>query len=340
MKKDKIVKISVGVLIALLLITLAVLFALSQRVEMNPENTVGNTAGNLNNSGLFCEYNGTVYFYNSYNNGGLFAMNSDESNLRRLNPLKVRNILAGGKYLYFFQYGSASSDSSFGQALVMHTFDRCKLNGSGSESLTKEVVVSAQLVNNYVYLLTTANSGISFSKMKIDASEQVDLADYSINPACAEKGIIYYAGTQGDHFLYALNTDTDVSYEIWQGDVYNPVLDNEYIYFMDVADNYRLCRYSASQDMVEVLTNDRVDCFNVGHGYIYYQKNGTDPQLVCMRTDGSEAQTIAQGNYTHINMTSRYVYFQKFGDDATIYHSPLGSTVCEEFRAASEAAAK
>ena len=340
MKKNKIVKITVGTLIALLVITLMVLLTLSQRVVMNPEGTVGNTAGNLNNSGLFCEYNGTVYFYNSFNGGGLFSMNPDESGLRRLNSLKVRNLLAGGKYLYYFQYGSASPDSTFGQALVMHTFDRCELNGSGSDSLTKDVVVSGQLVDNYLYLLTTANSGISFFKVKIDGSDMVDLADYNINPACAENGIIYYVGTQSDHFLYALNTSNDVSYEVWRGNLWNPVLENDYIYFMDVANKYRLCRYSFTQDIVEVLTNDRVDCFNVGHGYIYYQKNGTDPQLVCMRTDGSEPQTIAQGNYTNINITSRYAYFQEFGDENTLYHSPLGSTGCEVFTAASDAAAK
>ena len=44
MKKNKIVKITVGTLIALLVITLMVLLTLSQRVVMNPEGTVGNTA--------------------------------------------------------------------------------------------------------------------------------------------------------------------------------------------------------------------------------------------------------------------------------------------------------
>lgn len=82
---------------------------------------------------------------------------------------------------------------------------------------------------------------------------------------------------------------------------------------MDVAENYRLCRYSFSRNEIEVLTTDRVDCFNVGNGYIYYQKNGENPELKCMFTDGSNVQTIAIGNYTAINMTSRYVYFQASG---------------------------
>ena len=39
---------------------------LTGRVPMNDENTTGNTAGNLNNGGLFCESDGKVYFANAY----------------------------------------------------------------------------------------------------------------------------------------------------------------------------------------------------------------------------------------------------------------------------------
>ena len=44
-----------------------------------------------------------------------------------------------------------------------------------------------------------------------------------------------------------------------------------------------------------------------------------------MFTDGSGNKAVAEGNYTHINMTSRYVYFQLFGDESLTYHSLLGS---------------
>jgi len=334
----KTTKMLLAIVVLLVLLALGTMFMLSRRIPMNPAGTVGNTAGNLNNSGLVCENDGTVFFFNSYNGGGLFSMNPDESNLRRLNTLKVQNILAGGSYLYYFQYGSADADSPFGQALVMHTFDRCRRNGSNSDSLTRDLVVSGQLVDNYLYLLTSGNAGTSFYKMKIDNSDKVELTDYVINPACAENGVIYYNGTQNDHYLYGLDTATDIPYEVWRGNVWNPVLEGDYVYYMDVANDYRICRYSRSQNVIEVLTNDRADCFNVGGGYIYYQKNGTDAQLKCMRTDGSDVITVAEGNYTHINMTSQFVYFQEFGDEYTLYHSRLGSTSFEPFYAAQEAA--
>lgn len=316
-----------------ILITLAVVLVLAGmgvalfftgRISMNPADTVGNTAGNLNNEGLFCEHDGTVYFSNAAEGGVLYAMNPDETDVRQINRLKVRNILAGGKYLYFYQT-DAVTDSVFAQFQGKKSFNRCDLKGNSLTVLTRDVVITGQLAGNYLYLLTSGAPGISFYKLKIDKSELVDLADYNINPACVSNGLLYYNGTQQDHYLYALNTANDVVSEVWRGNLWYPVAEGDYIYYLDVEGNYRLCRYSLSRNEIQILTQDRVDCFNVGGGYIYYQKNGSEPQLRCMRTDGSDNFALAEGNYTHINMTSRYVYFQLYGDGTLTYHSPLGS---------------
>ena len=50
--------------ILVICIFLFILAIFSDYIPMNPEGTVGNTAGNLNNGGLFCEYDGKVYFSN------------------------------------------------------------------------------------------------------------------------------------------------------------------------------------------------------------------------------------------------------------------------------------
>ena len=137
----KTVRITIGILIAVLLAAAGILIMYSQRIVMNPPGTVGNTAGNLNNDGRFCEHEGTVYFYNSFDGGGLFAMDPNEANLRRINNLEVRNILAGGKYLYYFHTGSSTVTTGFGHAFGMRSFLRCRLDGSNSETLDRKSVV-------------------------------------------------------------------------------------------------------------------------------------------------------------------------------------------------------
>lgn len=337
MKKNTQIIIVVSIFVALFLFLGGVLF-LSEYIPDNPIGTVGNTAGNINNSGLVCEYNGTVYFANAFDGGSLFSMTSDEQNLRRLNTVETQNILAGGKYLYYFQTGASDSGSGFGQLDGMKSFDRCDLKGNNSTALTNDVVTAGQLVDSTLYLMTAHSKGVRFYKMDIAGKNEVTLAEHIVNPACAKDGVLYYNGTVEEHYLYALDTRTDVETVVWKGNLWYPVLDGDYVYYMDVANNYRLCRYSFSRDVIEVLTNDRVDCFNVGNGYIYYQKNSTtEPQLKCMLTDGSCMQVVAEGIFTDINMSSKFVYFLEYGDDTTLYHSPLGASYYEPFYAAQEA---
>lgn len=322
MKNKKLYFTIGGVIVVLLIFAVASFFM--NRVKMNPVGTIGNTAGNLNNDGLFCELDGVVYFANASDNGALYSMNADETDVKKLNNLCVRNILAAGDYLYYFQMGSAKN-SQLNNAISSKSFNRCKLNGKDSQGMVRDVVISAQLVDNDIYMLTATDDGPVFSKMKIDKSDSAVLANYEINPACAANGIIYYNNTQDNHYLKGWDTASDTTYNIWEGNLWYPILQSDYVYYMDVAENYRLCRYSLSQNVVEVLTNDRVDCYNVGSGYIYYQKNGDDPQLKCMRMDGTDVQVIAEGNFTDINMTSAYVYFRDFNNESLYYHSYIGS---------------
>ena len=104
------------------------------------------------------------------------------------------------------------------------------------------MVVTGQLVDNYLYLLISGEENPVFRKIKIDKSDSKDLAKYEVNPACARDGIIYYNGTQSNHYLYSLNTANDSVTELWGGNVWYPVIDGDYIYYLDVENDYRLCR--------------------------------------------------------------------------------------------------
>lgn len=324
------IALTVLFLVLLLLSGLSLLqYYLSSRQISNPPGTIGNTAGNLNNLGLFCEYNGTVYFSNSYDHGALYAMTPAEDDIHFISNSMVQTLLAGGDYLYYFQTGvSGSGDLS--NVASTHGFNRADLKGKHARPLTDDVVITGQLVNDFLYLLTVGKEGIQFYKMKPDRSGRVNLAEYAINPACAVDGTIFYNGTIDNHYLYTLDTETDVPHQILNLPLWYPIIQDQYLYFMDLQGNYRLSRYNFETEECVILTEDRVDCFNVGNDYIYYQKNGSTPQLKCMRTDGSDVKVIAEGNFTHINMTSEYVYFQSY-ENGTLYHSPIGSGSCSTF---------
>ena len=326
MKKNTLPVLIIIGFILLIVTPVMINYAISHKPPDNPPETVGNTAGNINNGGYFCERDGIVYFANWVDEGSLYCMTVDEQSIRQLSSSRVTNLLADENYLYYFHLGVTSSSQGLGTLRQPHNFFRSDHNGGSVTVLTGDTVISGQLVGNYLYLLTSASGGISFYKMRIDKEDQTQLASYIINPACAEDGIIYYNGTQTNHYLYALHTDTDVSERLWAGNIWYPSVYGNYVYYLDVANDYRLCRYDRVNDVIEIITEDRVDCYNFGGGYIYYQRSSqSEPALMMMRMDGSDVQKVADGNFTHISMTSGYVYFQEYGAETSMYHAPIGS---------------
>ena len=124
---------------------------------------------------------------------------------------------------------------------------------------------------------------------------------------------------------------------VYKGNLWFPAYQDDYIYYLDVSSDYRLCRYSLSGNYVEVLTSDRVDTFNVGSNCIFYQRNSTsDPALMRMNLDGSNPEVVAAGNYENINLTSQYAYFNSFGEDVPVYHTPVNGPVSVSTFAAAE----
>lgn len=328
-----------GVILALLI----VIIVLSTRIPLNDESTVGNTAGNLNNGGYFCEHDGRIYFANAYDNYSLYSMNPDETDIKKLHGGSSSYINAGGNYLYYVTVGNTGSDdnNSFRGAYGIY---RSKLNGKDVTGMDRCYVASMQLCGNYLYYeKIDTKTSMSLEKIKIDKKDKQTVNPTApINPNCYVDGTIYYNGTERDHYLYALNTSNDSASVVWQGNIWNPIYQDGYVYYMDVPNNYRLCRYSLYNDVVEILTNDRVDTFNVYESYIYYQTNSdTSPALKRMYIDGSYQEVVSPGIYQNINITSQYVYFNTFGAPTPVYKtSTFGGVNVTTFDAGMKAALK
>ena len=105
---------------------LMLIHILSERIPANPAGTVGNTAGNINNGGLFCELDGMVYFSNPMDQGALYSMTVDEKDLTKLYNGNICNILAAGNHLYYFMKNPTDT-SSLGYLRVSHAFYRSTL---------------------------------------------------------------------------------------------------------------------------------------------------------------------------------------------------------------------
>lgn len=330
------------IIIALVVLSaILVTVILFGRIPMNDDSAVGNTAGNLYNGGYFCEADGRVYFANAYDNYALYSMNPDETDLVKFNDGSVSSINAAGNYLYYAQVSGGTVSGEAGKTVRISGIYRSSLKGKSVAGLDRCDIVSMQLCGNYLYYEKyDKQTGTSLDKIRIDKKDKQTVAEGIISPNCFVNGRIYYNGTAEDHYLHALDVSTDRSSVVWQGNIWNPIVQDNYVYYMDVPENYRLCRYNFSNKVVEVLTNERIDMFNVYDNYIYYQVSSSDsPALKRMMTDGSAQETIRDGVYQNINITSQYVYFNAFKENTPVYktstYGPVNVTI---FDAAKEAA--
>lgn len=337
-KKTVILSLS-GVL--LILITISVCSYFLQRIETNPPDTIGNTAGNLNNNGLFCETENRIYFANAYDGGTLYSMNPDESDIQKLSHAEVSFLNFGGRHLYYYQKDSTGA-SGLGFVVHMSGLYRCKPNGENVLCLDKSDCHTVALIGNTLFY-EKAVEGAATRRLYSISTDKKNLQErttFLLNPASAANGGIYYNGTVDDHYLYFMDAATGSSSLVYAYNMWFPTLCDNYIYFLDTDHGYQLCRYSLASGTSEVLTTDRVDCFNVFGSYIYYQKNDPDdPALMRMLTDGSNPEVVATGNYSDINITSQYVYFHAFGADTPVYHTPTAGAIdVRTFESAKEAA--
>lgn len=331
-----IIIVTVIVFALILCIAFSVLQSLSKRI---PDNAIGNTAGNLNNGGLFCESDGMVYFANPYDSNSLYSMTVEGDNLKFLNSMSVKYINAGGNYVFYFGKPSKVS-SGLGSVVSKTGIFQIDKNGKKNKAITNDVTQSMLLVGNDIYYQKyTETEGATFCKINIKKMDPEELLSYMVNPAGYFQGKIYYNGMYSDHNLYAYDLKTDTESKVWEYNMWNPIFDGNNVYFMDIENNYKLCKYNIPNDIFEVLTNDRIDFFNVYGDLIYYQtSSSTEPALKRMRTDGSEKTIVASGTYSEVNITSVYTYFSPFGSEYPLYRTPtFGAPNVEEFTAAQTA---
>ncbi len=318
----------IAVILSCVLIILVALVILQRILSSVPDNdpyTIGNTSGNLQNGGMFCEDGGIIYFSNITDNRYLYSMNADGSNVKCLLRAPVSYINSAGEYLYFYQEAN-KENGAFGSLVRTMGIYRMKKNTKQSPKCLDRTPskVLALVGSDLFYEHYETAEGITLYKVSIEGGNRHQVSESDINPACVIDGNIFYPNMDEKFFLSCFHPATETS-DIVIADmkVYQLIYDNGYIYYLNVGDDYSLYRYAVNDDHVEKLTDCRVDTYNVLNGMIFYQKNSkTNPELMRMRADGTDRISIASGNYTNISMTNDYTYFYAFDEDAMYYQVP------------------
>ena len=102
----------------------------------------------------------------------------------------------------------------------------------------------ASLVGNYIYYLRYSESdGSTLYKVKIDGSDQKQVAASPFFTSSASGSHIYYNGIEKEHYLWRLNTEDDSIGMLYGGNCWMPtVVDDATVYYMDCDSNYAIAR--------------------------------------------------------------------------------------------------
>lgn len=341
--KTKILSFLVLIIILVIIILLSVSYRFNKETTFNSGNISGNTAGNLYNNGIFCEYNGKIYFSNSYDEGDLYVMNLDGSHITKLYDDTVSYINAAGKYIYYAR--NNLNEDNLNEIFRGNLYGVYRIDQTGKNiiSLSDETCGVVSLGNNQIfYQQYTADTALTLKSISIDGSNKKDLSDTAINPSCIVDGTMYYNNVSDNYNLMAMDIETGSTSVIYDGTCWNPIYDDNYIYFMDIENNYVLSRINLSTLEKQDLGTGRIDTYNLNEEYIYFQTNDeTNPSLNRMKKDGTEVETILSGNFCNINVTSEYVYFNQFGYDTPIFRiSSFGEIEVSRFDDAADAVQK
>lgn len=319
-----------GVIIMIIAVALVIAGALisvvGNRKEENPQGTVGNTAGNLYNSGYFCEStDGYVYFANAYDGYALYRMKPDESEMERLVLTEAKSINTDGRYYYYYQNGSGNGTGLGYMFVNTGVFKGDPKSGKGSTTLEQRCGSQVLLVNNEIYY--TSEGSDSIMSMELDGSEKTQRLDFVPTFSSVVNDNIYFTDGIEDLYLKAYNTTNGSISQVLAQDVYMPIVDGNTVYCIDVHGDYALVSYDLSTGEKTTLDSTRTDIINVSTNYVYYQTSGDNPQLKrCSKATGN-IEVVADGVYSDINITSRYVYFHEFNLPTPVYKVPVDGNI-------------
>lgn len=334
MTKKNIKSLIIPIIILLILVIYAVISGIAKKPDYNT--TPGNLAGNLNNNGLFCEdsESGIVYFSNSYDGGALYSMKSNESDYKKINSVSVQSLNQDKNRIYY----SLSGDST-GQGLgyirrASGMFGILK-NGTDTIAYTQDPVEIISCIGDKLYFQHyTKTTGTDLDVISKDKKNLHTVVEDMVSPACVSDGSIYFAGATDDMYLRRLDLQDETNEIVYKRNMYSPILYNNVFYYIDLEGNYNIRSYDPATGEDKLLTDERVDCFNIASGNIFYQRSSAlpDPALIRMSIDGSDKQIVSEGIFCDINVTTYYVYFRPFDNKAVTYHTPVsGGIYVEEF---------
>lgn len=323
------------ILITLLALTLfgflGILLYNHNRTYYNDENFAGNTSGNIYNGGLFCEQDGKIYFSNDNDDGSLYVMNNDTTNIRKVNIDKAAYINVDNNYIYYVRTNNTRENNQAG----IFTFNnvgvyRINRSGANLKLISNRPANYLTLAGNHLYYQRyDVSNGIHFYRNKIDGSMEQLLLEEAVIPASVIDDKLYYTGFSHNLSINTLDLGSFTNRTVIDGKYAMPIIMGDYIYYISMSDKYTIHRMKLDGSEQAKLIKSRCSTFNITNDgkYLYYQvDNKKKSHIGRLNLDTMESEKLLKGNYKNIHVTEHYVFFKEFETNETYILSSDGTS--------------
>lgn len=300
------------------------LYRLNTKTLYNKEFVLGNSAGNLYNGGLFCKQEDTIYFSNMNDDGALYSMNTNFSEVKKLHTDKACYINTDENYIYYSRQNWKKKSEIEG-VFLSYTYGLYRINKDGkhSKTLSSNPAGCSLLAGNTVYYQDyNKKEGLFLYKVNIDGGNRKLLLKENILPACVWNQSLYFATGSGsvNHYIYTMDLSTEFVQTWYAGNCYLPITTDNGIYYISLSDGYAICRMSFDGTEHEILVNEFCSTYNISEDgtMLYYQiDGGSNNRIACMDLISGTQKTILEGNYKNIHVIENYVFFRDFNETTT-----------------------
>ncbi len=262
--------------------------------EASKAEQYGNTKGNIQEAGLICENNGTLY-YSDLNNNYIYKTDMKDGEKIQLNSQTSYEINVMGDHIYYINGETGS-------------IYKMKTDGTENERIFDKRADKLITTKDHLFfrvLSETAPSRLYRSDLN---GENVKLLVDGMEDYVVNGNKIYYTDNNG--FLY--EADIDGRHVIKLSDV--KAADINYsggnIYFGNMDDGFKLYCMSIDSEEAELLVDKECRNINLNGDCIYFRNQSDGGSLWRTDLDGN-AEAIAEGSITHINVFGQYVLFYR-----------------------------
>lgn len=264
---------------------------------------IGNTSGNISNSGMYAKDGDWIYYRNYSDDKKLYRMKSDGSNNTKVCDDEPFYINVLDDWIYYI----SSSEKYNLCKIKTNGEDKCYLNSFRTSSVN----VSEGWI---YYVASSGESSNAIWKCRLDGSEKTLLSyDQSYWLFMDSKWLYFTLNNSSDesdensNAIYRMDFNGENRQKIGRGK--DLCIEDGYIYYSNLDDEKKLYRMRADGSEKEKICEDSAGSINVSGEWIYYLNWNEDWHAYCIKNDGSGRKKLFERTSYGFNIVGEWVYF-------------------------------